>query len=127
LARVVAGAIAIFVAVGLVLGAKDLMSRPTPLSVAATAAFIAFTLAVVRMLTRPQPVFGTPDGLISKLGTATTTIPWSKVGPVECPVSSFNPIFRRYYVTVLGEEKRIYFFAGHRELERLEKFRAKEG
>src|SRR5262245_7736891 len=116
LARAVAGSIALFACAGFVLGAQDLLNRPTVPTIAAMTAFVAFTFAVVRMLTRPQRIYGTSQGLAARTGKATRLIPWSRVSQVERPISSFNPVFRRYYVTVLGEEKRIYFFAGRREI-----------
>jgi hypothetical protein len=50
-------------------------------------------------------------------------IPWSKVSPADYPSYAFNPVLRTYYVEVIGEGRRIYFFAGRRELERLESLR----
>lgn len=125
LARAFAGCIAVFLTVGLVLGARDLLSRPTPVSMAALAGFVVFTLAVLRMLTRAERLFGTPEGLVSKAGKVTRTFPWSKVGHVERPISAMNPVFRRHYITVVGEKKRIYFFAGRPEIERLEALRTR--
>jgi hypothetical protein len=124
LARVIAGAIAAFVGVGLALGARDLSSRPTLASVAAIVAFIALVVGTIRMLTRPQRIFGTAEGLLVETARTTTVVPWSMVGDIECPISSFNPVFRRYYVTVRDEPKRIYFFASRRELDRFEQFRS---
>jgi hypothetical protein len=127
LARIIAGAVAMFVAAGGVIGARDLTSQATLTSVAAIAGFVALAFGTVRMLTRPQRIFGSAEGLVAKTRRTTRVIPWSEVGDVECPLSSFNPLFRRYYVTVRGETTRIYFFAGSREVERLEQFRATRG
>jgi hypothetical protein len=86
------------------------------------AAFTTLIYAFVRNNRRTEPIFGTAEGLMTTRN-GDRTIPWSKVSDVEVPMSSFNPVFRQYYITVRDEGARIYFFAGRREIERLEQLR----
>jgi len=112
-----------FVAFGLLVGGKDFVSRPSPLQLAMLAVFVTIVCALAKTILRARPVFGTAEGLVAMTRKGQKTIPWSRVGEVEVPISSFNPFFRTYYVTVRGEPTRIYFFAGRPEIERLERFR----
>jgi hypothetical protein len=123
LARIIVTIIIGFVVVGLLVGAKDFMSRPSPVRLAMLCVFGGIAYALAHTMLRAQPIFGTSEGLVARTRKASRTIPWSKIGDVEMPISSFNPVFRTYYLTVKGDPARIYFFAGRRDIERLEQFR----
>jgi hypothetical protein len=122
LARGLSCTVACFGGLGVLVGAVDILRQPSPFKLAMVAAFATLTSAFVRNNLRAQPIFGTAEGLVTTRN-GDHTIPWSKVGNVEFPISSFNPVFRRYCVRVRDETAPIHFFAGRREVERLEQLR----
>jgi hypothetical protein len=79
----------------------------------------------VRTILRARRIYGTSAGLGIGSGTIGRTILWAKIGDPQIPLSSLNPVFRTYYIEVLGEAERIYFFAGKSEIERIEEFKSR--
>jgi len=110
-------------AIGLVVGAYELARTRDLVGLALVAFFGLVGYSAARTILRARPIFGSAEGLVVGAGPERRTIPWSNIGEAQIPLASFNPVFRMYYLDVRGETKRIYFFGGKGELERIEEFR----
>jgi hypothetical protein len=123
LARVIVVCMVTLIGLGLLAGSTDFMSQPTFGGFAGILALILVVIAFARTMLRTQPIFGTPDGLIVRARGQSRTIPWSHVGDVAYPTTSFNPVLRSYYVELRDTGERVYFFAHRGELLQIRRLR----